>query len=78
MDVKSTDYLQFVKVKWPGKKTYDIEVLNKDGSLTLGYIKWWGPWWTYTFHTISNIVLDPKCLNAITSYINQLMEERKL
>jgi len=77
MDKKITDYLQFVKVKLHGKKTYKVTVLNKDGSLTLGFVKWWGPWRTYTFHTISDIILDPKCLTAIIDYIKKLMEERK-
>lgn len=69
-------YLDFKKVKYEGKKTFNIDVLNKEG-ITLGIIKWHPGWRRYAFFIASGMFFDSECLKDITNYIDQLMFDRK-
>ena len=72
----TSKYLVFNKVKYEGKKTFNIDVLNKDG-VTLGIIKWNSGWRRYAFFIASGTFFDSECLKDITNYIDQLMVDRK-
>lgn len=75
-DTHKTKYLVFKRVKLGSKKTYNVDVLNKQGEI-LGTIQWRSGWRTYVFTPLGNIDFDSKCLKDITSYIGSLLTERK-
>lgn len=71
-----TEYLRFRKFKYSHKKTFNIDVDNKE-AMTLGIIKWHNHWRKYVFEPFSSTIFDSSCLKDITKYIDELMEDRK-
>jgi len=76
IDLIESKYLTFDRVKYDGKKTFNIDVSNKDG-VGLGIIKWHPGWRRYAFFIASGMFFDSECLKDITKYIDQLMSDRK-
>lgn len=83
-------YILFIEVKTPNKtKTFNV-VSKTDGS-HLGKIKWHSGYRKYTLFVMSDVhedkiargyvldikIFDTTCLNEITKFIDNLMEERK-
>lgn len=56
-------------------KTYSV--VSKQSFDILGEVKWFGRWRAYCFYPTSETIFDRKCMQEITDFINQLMEERK-
>jgi len=72
------EYIQFDLVRQDDKKkTQTYYVRNIKSQFILGCVKWYGPWRRYCFFTNDNIIFSEGCLNDISNFINQLMEERK-
>lgn len=85
IDIKTTKFMKFTKIKYKNKKTFDvlIDQFDKDHDDTsgsLGTITWLSSWRTYTYKSPSfaEVWLDPGCMTEIIKYINELLEERKL
>ena len=78
IDTKRTEHLVFVKYKQKSKKTFQINIENKNDFEILGEIKWYSGWRRYVFIPVNNdVVFDSSCLKDITKYIDDLMEARK-
>jgi hypothetical protein len=76
-EVKETQYLLFEKQTHNNRKTYIVNVKNKNGLL-LGEIMWFSQWRRYVFYPSTNkILFDETCLSDIKDYIHDLMEERR-
>ena len=58
------------------KKTEVWECRNNSWNEVLGIIKWYPLWRQYCFFTNSEIIYAESCLNDISKFINQLMQER--
>ena len=59
-------------------KTSVYSILNKKSMMTLGYIKWYGPWRQYCFFPERiDLVLNMDCMQYIIDFIKELMEKRK-
>ena len=70
-------WIDFVE-EFTQKKTKTYWVNPKEGSGSLGQIKWYGPWRCYAFYPFPNCVFEKTCLKDIISFIENLMLERKL
>ena len=76
IDRHLTEFLTFVKYKHKNKKTFEIEVENKNFEV-LGEIKWSTGWRRYIFYPCTGTFYDSKCFKDITEYLDTLMEDRK-
>lgn len=65
-------------VQQPGAKTKKYSIINKDYGGIIGVIKWYGPWRKYSFFPAPNCIFETQCLKDITSFIEKLMNDRKL
>ena len=74
--IPTSKYLVFDKVLYAGKKTFNIDVLNKEG-VTLGVIKWNPGWRKYAFYIASGTLFDSECLTDLKIYMDQLMGDWK-
>lgn len=71
-------WIEFVKLRKPtGRKTDIYQVVTKGGDSLLGQVSWYAPWRCYAFYPNSNCVFEKQCLQDITSFIVDLMNERK-
>jgi hypothetical protein len=68
---ESDKYLSFYKYKISSKKTFDIQIKNKQ-NVHLGHIKFYSKWRKYVYYPIDNILLTSECLITITNYILKL------
>lgn len=67
-------FLAFIETKDTGKtKVFDVISSN----VTLGEVRWYGPWRRYTFHPSEGTLFDRNCMNEIIVFIDQLMDDRK-
>jgi len=58
-------------------KTKVFMVFNKTSNDLLGYVKWYAPWRQYCFLVKGDLVFNSECLTDITTFIKDLMAERK-
>jgi len=59
-------------------KTKKFEVLTKDfDSIKLGEVRWFGRWRQYAFFPNANTVFEKQCMQDITDFLMNLMQERK-
>lgn len=82
MSKKLVDYLpnngssEYFTVRWlfqaPSGKTAVYEVTDKERTVILGYIKWWGAWRKYCFFPESKTVFDLHCLKAMATTLEFL------
>jgi len=72
------EYLIFkqapVKPNWTTTQWY---CLNKKSSILLGLIKWESSWRQYCYYPQCDAVYSAGCLNDISDFIKQLMNDRK-
>jgi hypothetical protein len=73
-----SEYLSFKEDDHYEGKTKRIIVINKRHLDILGEIKWYRAWRQYTFYPVGNTVWNRQCLDDIITYINNLMDERKI
>jgi hypothetical protein len=59
----------------PSKCTHIWSVVSH-GGVKLGEIKWMGAWRKYAFWTEGAIILEPTCLNDLTRFLGDAMQER--
>jgi hypothetical protein len=71
------EYLEFYQVSYEGI-TKRFEVISRIHGYSLGRISWYGPWRQYTFSPAFKTVWNKDCLNDISTFLQQLMDERKL
>lgn len=65
-------------VEQPAKGITKIfKIISKEGDLDLGTIKWYSAWRCYAFYPEANTIFEKDCLQDITDFIKNLMEERK-
>jgi hypothetical protein len=74
--LKQTKFLNFTLLPSKGK-TKLIGVGNNSGG-KLAYIKWHPGWRRYAFFPFAMTLFDVACLNEISQFITELMEERKV
>ena len=81
IEIEKTEFMHYHKYKNPNKKTYDIYITTPYNEV-LAKIKWWGAWRKYVLETFNigddGVIFDTKCLKDVISYIDKLMEERKV
>lgn len=72
-----TQYMQFREDSIPGRKTqvWDVE---SSADTYLGTILWRTAWRRYVFEPADRTVFDSACLGEIVSFIDRLMEERRM
>ena len=71
-------WIDFIKLRRPaGRKTDIYQVITKDGTSLLGQVSWYAAWRCYAFYPNSNCVFEKTCLQDITDFIVNLMNERK-
>lgn len=71
-------YLTFVRRETvPSRKTHVMDVLNTSTMSRLGTISWFSRWRRYVFHPASDTIFDVVCLEAIATYMQQLMDARR-
>lgn len=76
MTQNKQSYLHFEELNNEPNKTKKFCVLNKDLTVTLGEIRWFGNWRQYCFYS-NDCIYDRKCMKEIIDFIDNLMEERK-
>lgn len=77
MPNKETNWLSFEEQSQVGK-TKVFHVFNKGNRSFLGAVQWHGAFRQYSYYSNGNIVYDVNCLKDITSFIQNLMLERKI
>jgi hypothetical protein len=71
-------WIDFKEMPQTGKtKIYQVVPKEYPGSC-LGEIKWYGSWRCYAFYPFPNCVFEKTCLKDITSFIENLMLQRKV
>ena len=70
-------YICFEKIDAGKRKTYIFECLNREGFL-LGNVEWERGWRQYCFYPREDTVLARSCIDDISHFIKQLMDQRKL
>lgn len=77
---KEKSFLEFVKQERKKDARTDTYLIYSKMSVShvLGKISWYGPWRRYIFESMPNCIFDAACLQEITSFIENLMLERKL
>lgn len=66
-------------IEQPSKGVTKIfKVSAKEGDQTLGIIKWFGNWRKYAFYPEANTIFEKDCLDDISTFLDDLMEQRKL
>jgi hypothetical protein len=71
-------WIEFVKQVKPSFRKTDIYlVMTKDGNSLLGQVAWYAAWRCYAFYPNANCVFEKTCLQDITDFIKNLMEQRK-
>lgn len=58
-------------------KTEWYHIYSKEGDHNLGTIKWYSSWRKYAFFPNPNCVFEKTCMQDITDFLTQLMNERK-
>lgn len=75
--MNNKSFLVFNEVSNPKGKTKRFTVNNTSGEM-LGWIHWRSGWRRYVYGTGKTITeYDVVCLNEISNFITQLMNERK-
>jgi hypothetical protein len=59
-------------------KTKIYEIVTKDDTKILGYIKWFGAWRCYAFYPEPHTVFETTCMKDIVEALSQLNNEHKL
>lgn len=72
MDVLTIGYITFIKLSQFKKKTDIIMLFNRCTEACLGEIKWFPAFRKYNYFPAIDIVLDAKCLDVISKYLNDL------
>lgn len=70
-------YLEFMSYPKIGK-TEIYGVLSKNQRAELGRVKWFGRWRQYAFFPNTETAWNPECLDSISGFIRNLMDERRL
>ena len=71
------DYLRFVEVPAPERKTRVVQVYAKISGAHLGTIQWFGRWRQYAFWPMPNTIFNTDCMTAISNEIRMMMNERR-
>lgn len=61
----------------PSGKTQVWGVFSVNQGALLGEIRWFGRWRQYTFAPRPETTFNPDCLDTISEFIRDLMEDRK-
>lgn len=77
MEKKEPKWIRFDEMDSHGRKTKIFHVINKEYNTYLGKIVWYGGFRKYAFFPEPDIVFESTCLQDITNFLVELMEERK-
>lgn len=69
-------FLEFKEIPFQGN-TKKYMVLNISGELIIGSIRFYPQWRRYVFFPETDTLFDSKCMNEITRFLEDLMEDRK-
>ena len=72
-----TRYLRFERIPFPGRKTTLWAVVSRSSGVSLGQIRWHGPWRQYVFHPAPETIFNVECMVDICDRIETLMRWRK-
>jgi hypothetical protein len=64
-----TEWIKFVMLDTPDRKTNIWQVYTSDGTQTLGFIKWFGAWRKYCYFPFADTVYEQDCLRRISEFI---------
>jgi len=70
-------WIEIIERPSPKLKTKIFKVFNKETLHQLGEIKWYAPWRKYSFFPANHLVFESTCMDDISRFMKQLMEERK-
>lgn len=71
-------YFIIEEVPNPNRKTRRYEVFSRSSEETIGLIHWFSRWRQYCFFPYANSVWSRGCLEDIQTFIQILMDERKM
>jgi len=71
-----SEYLDFVRLDTPGRKTPIVEIRSKSSRALLGQIKWYGAWRQFCFWPEPKTIFNVGCMNDIEAHIAELRAER--
>jgi hypothetical protein len=72
-----TKYMVFKELPSYARKTKIIQVISKSSGISLGEIKWYGPWRQYCFYPGIYTIFNNGCMTDIIKKIDELMQARK-
>jgi len=70
-------HIEFEKIEQK-QKTSVWECRNHHDDTRIGEVKWHGPWRQYCFFTMNDYLFAKSCLDDISAFIQQLMDDRKV
>lgn len=71
------EYLKFVEVKSPSKKTRVVEIRSVHSNRVLGRIAWFSAWRQYAFYPGTNTLFNPECLEQISARVQGMTNEHR-
>jgi len=63
------EYVHFVQIENPGRKTELWECRNNRSGDVLGIVKWYGAWRQYCFFPNRNTIFNIGCLHTTADFI---------
>lgn len=64
-------YLDFVESHDPGRKTRIWSVVNREGQVPLGEVRFWPKWRKYVFFPVQETLFDSYCLTVIANFLRE-------
>lgn len=77
MELIKFKYIHFEQMGHTGKTAIYICQNTENGSV-LGYVKWFARWRKYAFFPVPEVVFETQCLKDIASFLDYIMNERKI
>jgi hypothetical protein len=71
-----SEYLRFVELSTPNRKTPIVEVRSRSSNALLGQIKWYGAWRQFCFWPEPATIFNIGCMTDIEAEIAALRNER--
>lgn len=71
------EYIEFIEVPNPGRKTQVWHVLSRSSGDVLGRIAWLGAWRQYCFYPSMLTVWNVGCLASVQEFISEQMAARR-
>ena len=69
------EYIKFVDVDAPTRKTRVVEVRSVSSDTLLGTIAWFGAWRQYTFWPQRETTFNVDCMKTIIEKVDRMMDD---